>query len=81
MADLNTLLVNPIPGAVLTDAYGLNDSGQIVGQMLLGDGATRAFLLTPLPEPATGVLLAAGLIGIRVMSRRRIRRNVMTVEI
>jgi probable HAF family extracellular repeat protein len=57
MADLNALLANPIPGAVLVKAHALNDSGQIVGEMLLGDGATRAFLLTPSPEPATIMLL------------------------
>jgi probable HAF family extracellular repeat protein len=58
MADLNALIVNPIPGAVLTQAHGLNDSGRIVGEMLLGDGTTRAFLLTPVPEPAGLSLLA-----------------------
>jgi hypothetical protein len=58
MADLNALLVNPIPGAVLVKAHGLNDSGKIVGEMLLRDGETRAFLLTPVPEPTAAVLLA-----------------------
>jgi probable HAF family extracellular repeat protein len=71
MADLNTLLVNPIPGAVLVQAHGLNDSGQIVGEMLLGDGATRAFLLTPVPEPTTAALFGVGFIA--VASRRGVR--------
>jgi probable HAF family extracellular repeat protein len=64
MADLNALLVNPIPNAMLLYANGLNDSGQIVGEMLLGDGATRAFLLTPVPEPATVILVGVGLLAV-----------------
>jgi probable HAF family extracellular repeat protein len=71
MADLNALLVNPIPGAVLVQAHGLNDSGQIVGEMLLGDGTTRAFLLTPVPEPASVVLCGVALVGVTCCGRVR----------
>jgi probable HAF family extracellular repeat protein len=75
MADLNALLVNPIPGAVLHYANGLNDSGRIVGEMLLRDGTSRAFLLTPVPEPASVFLFGVTLAGISVAPRRGVRRN------
>ena len=80
MADLNALLVNPIPNAVLLYANGLNDSRQIVGEMLLGDGSTRAFLLTSVPEPATVISCGAGLLVVvgacsdRSRAQRRGRR-------
>jgi hypothetical protein len=74
MADLNALLVNPIPDAVLVKAHGLNDSGRIVGEMLLSDGATRAFLLTPVPEPATLVLMIFAATDGCFRRRRRLAR-------
>jgi probable HAF family extracellular repeat protein len=58
MVDLNTL-IDPAAGWVLTDAYAINDVGQIVGQGYAG-GQTRAFLLTPVPEPSTFALAALG---------------------
>ena len=45
--DLNTCLP-PDSGWVLTEARGINDRGQIVGQGIK-DGRQRAFLLTPTP--------------------------------
>jgi probable HAF family extracellular repeat protein len=78
MADLNALLVNPIPGAVLINAYGLNDSGRIVGEMLLGNGTTRAFLLTPVPEPASVVLCGVALVG--AICCGRVRRAVTIAD-
>jgi probable HAF family extracellular repeat protein len=73
MADLNALLVNPLPGAVLVKAHGLNDSGRIVGEMLLGDGATRAFLLTPVPEPTAFMLCALGTFAFRLPRTRHLQ--------
>jgi probable HAF family extracellular repeat protein len=58
-------------GWLLNDARGINDAGQIVGNGEL-NGAPRAFLLTPVPEPLSGILagIAAGAI-IRRRGRTR----------
>jgi probable HAF family extracellular repeat protein len=63
MRNLNDLLV-PNSGWTLTEAHDINDLGQIVGSGWI-DGESHAFLLTPLPEPCSFLLLciaaAAGL--------------------
>jgi len=57
--DLNSLLLDN-PGWVLNEAYDVNEVGQIVGYGVNPAGDTHAFLLTPVPEPATaGVVRAA----------------------
>jgi len=69
MYDLNDL-VSHGSGWELRVAYGINDVGQIVG---CGDhgGLTRAFLLTPIPEPSTlGLLAFAFLVAMRWWRRR-----------
>ncbi len=56
--DLNTLITGDID-LVLTSARGINESGQIAATGFFADTQTsRAFLLTPVPEPASmlGVL-------------------------
>ena len=59
--DLNTLISSDSGWAYLAQAYDINDSGQIVGYgRLTGSIFDRAFLLTPVPEPATIGLLALG---------------------
>lgn len=58
MFDLNTL-ISADSGFVLTSARGINESGQIAATGFFADTqTTRAFLLTPVPEPTTmlGVL-------------------------
>jgi probable HAF family extracellular repeat protein len=55
MQDLNNL-IDPTSGWTLIVATGINDSGQIVGGGMIG-GHTHAFLLTPIPEPSTCILL------------------------
>ena len=53
-------------------ARGLNDSDQIVGTYL-GSAGDHGFLATPVPEPASFVLLAAGLAGLGFLRRRVVR--------
>jgi probable HAF family extracellular repeat protein len=51
MLDLNELLASGGSGWTLATATAINDRGQIVGEGWLG-AERRAFLLTPVPEPA-----------------------------
>ena len=41
-----------VPGATSTSAFGINDSGQIVGSFYDGT-TTHGFLATPVPEPSS----------------------------
>jgi len=68
--DLNTL-IDPNAGWTLLAANGINDAGQIVGYGSGPDGNTDAFLLTPVPEPATGVLAIAESGAILLLRRQR----------
>lgn len=69
--DLNTLL-DPAGGAGwdLRTARDINALGQIVG-IGLRNGVEHGFLLTPVPEPATWVLMLGGLALLGSATRRR----------
>lgn len=62
LVDLNDLLLD---GAnwELIEARDINSYGQIVGYGTY-DGATRGFIMIPIPEPATILLFAAGMAGV-----------------
>ena len=66
MADLNNL-IDPALGIILTDADGINDQGQIVA-----NSESRAYLLTPVPEPSTLALFIAAVLGLGAGVRRKI---------
>ena len=68
MVDLNTL-IDPSSGWLLNDANAINNVGQILGYGTVG-GQWHAFLLTPVPEPASAALAAAGAVGLLVFRRQ-----------
>jgi probable HAF family extracellular repeat protein len=74
MTDLNSL-IEPGLGITITDARGINDKGQIVAN----GGNADAYLLTPVPEPSTLVLLGAPLLGALIWSRRRGGKVVLNI--
>lgn len=69
MTDLNTL-IEPGSGWRLCEARSINSTGQIVGTARYGD-ETRAFLLNPVPEPSSILVLCSGAISLAVLKRRR----------
>jgi probable HAF family extracellular repeat protein len=72
VTDLNSLVTN-IDGWTLQMAMAINEAGAIVGYGLYDGGNPRAFLLTPIPEPSTVVLLGIGGISSLAYVGRRIR--------
>ena len=64
--------------ADLADVSDINALGQIVGSALHSDGQTHGYLLTPVPEPTTWLVIAVGLlcVAFRLSGRRELRAPV-----
>lgn len=71
MVDMNSL-ISPSSGWTLMSAYSINDSGQISGFGKIGT-TYHGFLLSPVPEPDSLVLIVLGVVAI-VLSVRFVRR-------
>lgn len=66
MVDMNSL-VSLGDGLYLNDVWGLNDAGQV----LVSDQNGFGYLLTPVPEAASSVMLLAGLLTLGLLARQR----------
>jgi probable HAF family extracellular repeat protein len=75
MQDLNNL-IPPDYGWTLSEATGINDSGQICATGCNSSGERHAFLLTPVPECSTLTLLGIGSISLLCYAWRRAKRAV-----
>ena len=73
--NLNQLLDLSGKGWTLEDAVGINNSGQIAGYGVDPAGDYEGFLLTPVPEPSTFVLLAVG--GLALAGSAICRRSII----
>ncbi len=71
MQDLNQMLDSSGAGWHIGVATAINNLGQITGAGTAPDGDTHAFLLTPVPEPSSFLLLAVGgLAAVQTVLRR-----------
>jgi hypothetical protein len=62
------------PGSTSTTLNGLNDAGDVVGFFVDAAGNTDGTLGTPVPEPATWLMILAGFAGLGCLGLRRSRR-------
>lgn len=54
-----------------SEAYAINSSGWIVGNVTYSSGAQRAVVWVPVPEPSTLAVILSGIAGIGLLVRRR----------
>lgn len=73
--DLNTDIAFGGAGWTLGSAFGINDRGQIVGVGLNPLAESSAFLLTPVPEPSTWIMMILGFAGLGFAGYRRALRT------
>ena len=74
MIDLSKLPGVAETGWILQSASDINDAGQIVGRGIF-NGRIRAFALTPIPEPATYLLILLGFATVVAVSRKRLKNS------
>jgi probable HAF family extracellular repeat protein len=76
IAALNDL-IDPVLQVRLSSGWGINDNGQILagGYSTSGDGLDGAYLLTPVPEPSSWLMLLAGVLVMACYSAKRTRRE------
>lgn len=82
MTDLNSL-IDPRSGWTLSNASGINDSGQIAANGYHPTVGRRALLLSPIapvPEPETYALMLAGLSLVGFAAQRRERKALLTIN-
>jgi probable HAF family extracellular repeat protein len=73
MYDLNDL-IDPSVGWILTEAFDINNSGQIAGRGIRPDGTRGPFMLTPVPEPNAGGLAVLSSM-VLILARRKSMRT------
>lgn len=76
--NLNDLVDESGSGWTLQFAEDVNNAGQIVGYGLDPQGRTHGFLLTPVPEPNSGLAMLAGVAALALRGRTRFARRSST---
>ena len=69
---INGFIPISLPGARSTIPSGINNVGQIVGGFVDSSGVEHGFIATPVPEAASVLFIAAGLLATMLIGQRRV---------